>query len=195
MPAVAIVAIVVAAGAAAYSGYASSSASRNATRAQREAADRALAFEREREAARKAEYDAAMGKYRTRMSAWQRRRDALLERYGVEVTNPVSQNKDQPAPGSTTPTQGVGTTPAPAVPQQQMPQDDGTPSVPATFAPPGDPNAPPSFGDGGFYLPEPTQAQTAVDPTQGFGIPQQGATLGDMLRARQGYGANTGQGV
>ena len=188
MPAVAIVAIVVAAGAAAYSGYASSQASRNATRAQSQAAANALAYEREREAARKAEYDTAMGKYRTRVAAWQRRRDQLLGHYGVTVTNPVAP-KSTPA-SSGAPTQGVNTSGNP-------PATPGAPpsANPATMPPSMAASAPPTFGSDGLPVDpgadpyQPSMYQTA----QGFGIPQQGSTLGDMLRARPGF--NAGQGV
>ena len=45
----------------------------------------ALAFEREREAMRKAEYDKAMQMYQSQWNAWNASRNALLDRYGVDI--------------------------------------------------------------------------------------------------------------
>lgn len=52
---------------------------------QDKAAAEALAFEREREAARKAEHDMAMQAYRAQWNAREQARVGLLRRYGVNV--------------------------------------------------------------------------------------------------------------
>ena len=53
--------------------------------AQERAAQQALQLEREREAARKAEYDQAQARYREEYAAWDQQRRAILRHYGVDI--------------------------------------------------------------------------------------------------------------
>jgi len=77
-------AIATAAGAA-LGGIFQSRASNKATDAQERAAQQALQLEREREAARKAEYDQAQARYREEYAAWDQQRRAILRHYGVDI--------------------------------------------------------------------------------------------------------------
>ena len=74
--------VVIGAGIAAASALASakmaSNAQKNASQSQTEATDKALAFQREQEATRKANFDRAY-------SMWDASRRALLQRYGIEL--------------------------------------------------------------------------------------------------------------
>jgi len=60
-------------------------ASNRAVEAQERAAQQALQLEREREAARKAEYDQAQARYREEYAAWDQQRRAILQHYGVDI--------------------------------------------------------------------------------------------------------------
>jgi multidrug efflux pump subunit AcrA (membrane-fusion protein) len=73
-------------GAASLAGGALASRSANkASQLQAQGQDKALAFEREQEAARKAEYDQAKAQYQQQMDAYQQARVAALRHYGVDV--------------------------------------------------------------------------------------------------------------
>jgi hypothetical protein len=56
-----------------------------ATDASLQAQREALAYEKQKDAERKAEYDKAMKMYQAQMEAWQGNRRALARRYGINV--------------------------------------------------------------------------------------------------------------
>ena len=85
MPPVVIAAGITAAGALA-GGALASRASNKATDASSKANAEALAYTKEQEAARRAEYDRATEAYQRQWEAWNAQRMALLERYGVDVS-------------------------------------------------------------------------------------------------------------
>ncbi len=62
-----------------------SKSANKASKLQAQGQDKALAFEREQEAARKAEYDQAKAQYQQQMDAYQQARVAALRHYGVDV--------------------------------------------------------------------------------------------------------------
>jgi hypothetical protein len=66
-----------------------SRAAGNAAKTQAGTADKALAFAREQEAAKKAAYDQSMKAYEAKWNAWQGQRTALLQRYGVDIAPPT----------------------------------------------------------------------------------------------------------
>ena len=74
------------AGAAALGGGALAARGANrATSAGERSTQAALQFEREREAARKAEFEAQQAAYKEQYDAWLQQRNALLRRYGVNI--------------------------------------------------------------------------------------------------------------
>jgi FtsZ-binding cell division protein ZapB len=60
-------------------------AQKNATNASLQAQREALAYEKEKDAQRKAEYDKAVEVYKQQQDAWQANRRAILGRYGVHL--------------------------------------------------------------------------------------------------------------
>ena len=117
MPPVAIAAGIGAVGSLA-SGYLASRSANKATKAQSQSNAAALAFERERDARRQANYEAAMGAYRNQWDAWNQGRMALLQRYGVDVTPFQSRPAVTPAPAQTAPAQAPA--PVPGGPQTPL---------------------------------------------------------------------------
>lgn len=84
MPPVAIAAGI--AGAFALGGAALQSRSQGkATDAQSKATAEALAFQKQQEATRRQEYDKAMTQYEAKWGAWNASRNALLQRYGIDI--------------------------------------------------------------------------------------------------------------
>jgi len=72
---------------------------------QAASSDKALAFAREQEAAKKAQYAEAMKAYQAKWEAWQAQRTALLQRYGVDIappTHPAAGGAPGAAPGGPT---------------------------------------------------------------------------------------------
>ena len=80
-------------------GYMQSKSANKATKAQQEANAAALAFEREKYADTRANYEKAMGAYQNQWNAWNQGRMALLQRYGVDVA--PFQQAGAPASGPT----------------------------------------------------------------------------------------------
>jgi hypothetical protein len=79
----------------------SSSAATNAANKQSDANYAALNLERQKDAQRKKEYDAAMAAYKPEWEAWNARRNALLARYGItapEVKMPDFSTGPPPPP-------------------------------------------------------------------------------------------------
>jgi hypothetical protein len=72
-----------------------SRAQSKATDASLQAQREALAYEKQKDAERKAEYDKAMKMYQAQMEAWQGNRRALARRYGINVPEP----SPMPGPG------------------------------------------------------------------------------------------------
>ena len=56
-----------------------------ATDAQSRATAEALAFQKQQEASRRQEYDKAMTQYEAKWGAWNASRNALLQRYGIDI--------------------------------------------------------------------------------------------------------------
>lgn len=95
-----------------------SRATNKATQSAQQANQQALAYQRQQENIRKAEYDAAVRQYREQWMAWQANRDALLRRYGVDIAPPAASAAPAgPTLGSliSTPTQPAI---APATPEE-----------------------------------------------------------------------------
>jgi hypothetical protein len=83
---------------------------KGAAQIQAQTADKALAFAREQEAAKKAAYDQSMKSYESRWNAWQGQRTALLQRYGVDIappTHPDAAASPGAATGGATAASGV----------------------------------------------------------------------------------------
>jgi hypothetical protein len=96
-------------GAAAVAGGAALAGSALSARA--ESTDKALAFQREQEAQKRAQYDQAMKAYEAKWNAWQSGRNALLQRYGIDIAPPATPAAAV-APGMrSTGTLAPGTTP------------------------------------------------------------------------------------
>ena len=79
--------------------YWQSQAARDATRSQSASTAQALAFEREREAERRRRYQEATALNEEQWAAWDARRDALLQRYGIDIGGPNDALENQPAEG------------------------------------------------------------------------------------------------
>jgi hypothetical protein len=73
----------------------------SAAKTQAGTADKALAFAREQEAAKKLSYDQAMKSYQAKWEAWQGQRTALLQRYGVDIAPPVRPDAQVASGGPT----------------------------------------------------------------------------------------------
>lgn len=105
-----------------------------ATQAQSKANQQALAFQREQEAARKANFDKAMAAYEQKWNAWNASRNALLQRYGINV---------QSATPSGMMGGGAPMTPPGAIPRSQAPPGMPSQPMPTPQAPSGGvPNIP-----------------------------------------------------
>lgn len=63
-------------------------ASHKASQAQGKATDKALDFEKQQAAEKKASFDAAMQAYEQKWNVWNSNRMALLQRYGVDIGQP-----------------------------------------------------------------------------------------------------------
>lgn len=97
------------AGAATLGGAAlASRASNKATSAQKDSNDAALAFTREQEAYKRAQYEKAMAAYEQQYNAAQARRDALLASYGFSVPSGGSLSLGGARPGPTAPVGAMG---------------------------------------------------------------------------------------
>jgi len=87
--------------------------SRSANKAQEKASNQAIAFEREREAERKKNYQAAMGQYEARTRYQDALRSALLGRLGFDtsgigMTPPIAQTPMGGPPGGAVPRRPMG---------------------------------------------------------------------------------------
>jgi hypothetical protein len=125
MPPVVVAAGIAAAGSVA-AGAMGSRASNKATTASAKANSDALAFQREQEAGRRAEFDKAQGRYEQQWNAWNANRNALLQRYGVDIGSP---QMGQPAQPGTAPQTGAAPQ---AVPQRAPMPAAGVPARPET---------------------------------------------------------------
>jgi hypothetical protein len=80
-------------------------AAKSAAKTQAQTTDKTLLFAREQEAAKKLQYEAAMKAYQAKWEAWQGQRQALLQRYGVDIAPPTRPGAAGPptaAPGGPT---------------------------------------------------------------------------------------------
>lgn len=108
MPIATGTAIALAAAAAATAGGTALSArsANKATSAQANANNAALAYEREKDAARKTEYDAGVKRYQAQLDDYNRRRDAILAKYGVNLGGPAAGAPGARVPWQTQPARG-----------------------------------------------------------------------------------------
>lgn len=74
-------------------------AAKSAAKTQAQTTDKTLAFAREQEAAKKLQYAEAMKAYQAKWEAWQGQRQALLQRYGVDIAPPARPDAATMAPG------------------------------------------------------------------------------------------------
>jgi len=86
MPAAVVVPALITAAGAAGGAYLQSRASNKATDASSRANAEALAYTKEQETARRADYAQAQEAYQRQWEAWNAQRMALLQRYGVDVS-------------------------------------------------------------------------------------------------------------
>jgi hypothetical protein len=94
-------------------------AAKSAAKTQAQTTDKTLAFAREQEAAKKAAYDQSMKAYEAKWNAWQGQRQALLQRYGVDIAPPTMPGAGA-APGGATPSTGAPVQ-APGIPGASRP--------------------------------------------------------------------------
>lgn len=84
-----------------------------ATSASSKANEQALAFQREQEASRKASFDTAMKQYESKWNAWNNSRNALLQRYGIDIGSAQPTTGNLMGGGQGAPAQPPGAVPRP----------------------------------------------------------------------------------
>jgi hypothetical protein len=134
-------------------------AAQNAAKIQAQTAANALDYQKGLEATRKAEYDKAMTAYQAKYDAWNNNRNALLQRYGIDIPSapPAAVGPGGPAPAGMPPGAAPGGMPSgppgtgapmsggPITLGQIMSQ--GTPALGLPPGLPGAPSTPPNVGN------------------------------------------------
>lgn len=175
-------------------------AAKEAAKIQLQGTREALAFQREQETARRAEYDKAMGQYEAKWGAWNASRNALLQRYGIDVGPAPAPPASAPTVAKQPPTPEAQRAVAEARMMAGLHKSnnrtvndflassglgpDGMPLNPTGSAPaglrPGQPAGMPQPG-----------GPAGMPPGDAGGMPQvaQGQNLGQLMRPRQELGA------